>query len=298
MVISIGAQTFRFMTIKPGGKYTEEGDGDFLTSAGRVDLPAIKGQLEESQSAANSYHSRISCAFDWWHSRWEGQTVDGRRWWKYSGESDVFPWPGASDARIRLTKKILNEQKTLNLYALLNMKLQAQSTRPEVSGEAAGQGTTMLNWQLFSHMLSEWFTECELAVTWAGAMGAAAVSVDWEQERRLDRINLSLEQFGLWLGKITRQQFTPNDVQDLLESPAYESDLLAVIQEMSELLQRSDARKILNDLRNPDKGVAVVPVPYFFRNKPRIMALCPMIDLFFPFELDDFQRSAWVDRVE
>lgn len=284
------------MTIYPGGKTNEV---DFETTAGHVNLPAIKSQLEESQSAASNYYNRVSCAYDWWQSRWDGQTIDGRRWYKGSAsDPSIFPWAGSSDARVRLTKRILNEWKTITMYTVMNMKLQAQSTRPEVSGQTAGQETTLINWQIFTHMVSEWFTECELALTWAGAVGCSVIAVDWEQERRLDRVNLSRDQFGAWMSKITRKQFTPNDIADMLDSAAYEGDLITIIQEMSDVLSKGDARKILRDLQNPDKGVAIVPVPYFFRNKPRIMALRPMIDVFFPPELDDFQRTPWADRLE
>jgi hypothetical protein len=289
------------MKVYPGAKPISAGDDDaFETSAGHVNMAAIKAQVEESQGAATFYHTRISSSFDWWQSRWDGQTFDGRKWWKLEGESDVFPWPGASDARIRLVKRLVNEKRTLEMYALLNMKLQAQSWRPEASGQASGQATTLINWQLFSHMLSEWYTQSELAIVWAAVTGSSVISVDWEQERRLQRVNLSLEQFADALTKITKSPvpFQVRDVQEMLDSGQYDKDLIEFTKALSPVLKTGDAKKIINDLRDPDKGAAIVPVPYLFRNKPRILALRPMIDVFFQPEASDLQRDTWIDRVE
>ncbi|MDQ3204352.1 MAG: hypothetical protein M3Q94_19640, partial [Pseudomonadota bacterium] len=103
-------------------------------------------------------------------------------------------------------------------------------------------------------------------------------------------------QFGDWLGQIMGQQFQPTEVQDILDDTSNDEDLIAVIQETSEVVTKAGARKILRDLR--ELRTATIPVPYVFRNKPRLTALRPMVDIFFSEDADDLQRERWIDRVE
>ena len=265
------------------------------TSAGHVDISCIKERLKDTQQASNGYFRRLETAYDWWQSRWEGQTVDGRKWWKLEGQPDTFPWPGSSDARLRFCKQIVNQYKTICLYALMNMKLQARSARPEASGHQSGQATTMINWQIYTHMLEEWYRESELAIVWSGAMGASMLSVDWEQERRLDHVTINIQQFGSFVSQTIGQPLSLPELTQLLQDSQYEDELVQITQQLSEVLSKSDARKIVKDMRKT--GTAEVPVPYLFRNKPRIVALRPLIDVYFPLETDDPQR-VWIDRVE
>jgi len=61
--------------------------------------------------------------------------VDGRKWSSGNDEFDsVWPWPGASDTRVRTAEKVINERMTVALFAVMNMSLQAKSTRPTATG--------------------------------------------------------------------------------------------------------------------------------------------------------------------
>jgi len=46
----------------------------------KPDLTKFKQQLEDVQSVAAWYYGRNTMAYNAWHARWLGQTVDGRKW--------------------------------------------------------------------------------------------------------------------------------------------------------------------------------------------------------------------------
>ncbi len=261
----------------------------------KPDLDLIKGELRDVQSDAASYYSRNRNALQWWNSYWPGQTVDGRKWNDTSPDT-IFPWEGASDTRTRTVKMIINEHRTVGMYALMNMKLQARSTRPSQSTKEAGQATTLLNWQLFSQLQAEWHRESKLNLAWRNGYGCAVARVGWTQERRVDKVPINTMQFGQYIQMVTQQPIEPTDVAGMLESKDYESDLLDLIQSMSPILTRGKARGILKDLR--DLRTAEVPIPYIYKSQPCITTLRPMVDVYFPIDTFDLQSARFVDEVE
>src|SRR4051812_4050906 len=86
-------------------------------------------EMEQAQQDAQWYLQRNENAYNWAHSRWDGQTIDGRK-----HGSDPFPWEGAADARLRTVATIIGEHVTLVKWAYLNAKVQATALRPAVQG--------------------------------------------------------------------------------------------------------------------------------------------------------------------
>src|SRR3954468_20185629 len=74
------------------------------TATDRPDLAVFRTAMEESASDASNYFRRIQDAQSWWGARWPGQTIDGRKW-----TDDAFPWPGASDTRVRLIERVMGQ---------------------------------------------------------------------------------------------------------------------------------------------------------------------------------------------
>src|SRR5262245_30496710 len=72
-------------------------------------LQTFKTAISDATTStlAQDYFSRNSCARDWWYSRWNYQTVDGRKWGNPACGVNPWPWPGASDTRVRTTEKVI-----------------------------------------------------------------------------------------------------------------------------------------------------------------------------------------------
>jgi hypothetical protein len=261
-------------------------------------LQALRAKLSGAEEAASWYYSRNKVAFDAWHARWAGQTVDGRKW-PVQGDSpnSIWPWPGASDTRPGTIDGVLADRLTVAMFALMNMKVQAQSSRPLASMKESQQATQLLNWMIFTVMSEEVYRELPLLMNTVGGFGAAALEVTWEQETRvyIQEVNLinlqALAQHQGAQASAMLDQF----ISDLFD-PAGEENAIALVQSASPLVNtKAKARKILTDLRN--LRYAQIPIPEVCKSQPRWSTLLLMQDLLFPSCADDLQRC-WSSRVE
>src|SRR6266436_3343806 len=135
------------MEVTPGKKPTPEGDS--LSHVSDVaPLTLIKNLVDQTRSAQSWYNTRCRQADQWWHSQWDHQYVDGRKWGQNPDDEDenVYPWRGSSDIRDRTVDQVVAEFFTVQMFAIMNAKVQLKSTRPAVTARASQQGTTLLNW--------------------------------------------------------------------------------------------------------------------------------------------------------
>jgi hypothetical protein len=282
----------------------------------KPDLEVFKQAVMDTQTDASDYFNRNAGARNWWYARWPYQTVDGRKWGDPQAGIQPWPWPGASDTRVRTVEKVINQHRTLATFALRNMKVQAKSTRPAQSIRESQQATTLLNWMLFSHMQAELHRELRLALSWRNGYGAAILNMDWKQMRQLDYIDVSvmgLQEFvnepavqafvgqqgqGNSMGQIPiGENLSITDLQEMIMDPAYQDDLAKLLRTVShDMLSSREARKKLDDLRQ--LRTVEVPVPYVFESRPRLTALRPMVDVLYPAYVGDLQRAPFTDQVE
>lgn len=279
------------MITKPG-QLPATSDSDNLEHASKkAPLTLMKQLLEETRGTQTTYWNRCRQADRWWHSVWDYQYPDGRRWGADPNdeEQQIWPWRGASDTRDRTVDMVVAEYATVQLFALMNAKLQTKSTRPTVSMKQSQQATVLLNWMVYSHMSADMDLEIPLAINWRNARGASILWVDWEQERRIDRMTINLQMVEQSLGN-------QGMFQDWLNDPKVEDDLVKLVQQFSPIVTTAQAKGILNNLR--EGKTAELPVPYVYVSRPRITALRPYIDILFDPDLDQIQRARWLDRVE
>lgn len=298
-------------------------EGDNLEEVtAKANLDAMKAALQSLQGDAEAYYNRNQSAFNAWHSRWDGQTMDGRRWAPRNADEDfIFPWEGASDTRMRTCEKITGQHMTVAMFAIMNMKLQAKAVQPFKDPRGGEQGTQLLNWMFYTHMGPENRRELSLGVAWREAYGAAVLEVCWDQEMRMDYAEVNLPkiqdmlnsgQLSGLLGSASAQGYggqasgeieggqmdgaTMEEISSLIIAPEYEAAALDLVQRFSPVVTRAQAKKILKDLR--ELRFAEIPIPYVFKSRPRLSALRPMVDIVFPWETDNLQRARFINRLE
>jgi hypothetical protein len=290
-----------------GGGVSDDQNIEIATD--KPDLQIFKRALDDVQGPASDYYRRITLARDWRYARWPGQTIDGRKWPLNDGEQ-CWPWNGASDVRVNLIDRIICQHRTLATFAMRNMKVQAAAARPFVSQRESQQATTVLNWTIFTQMGPEMHRELRLATSWRNGDGSAILKLDWEQERLLEYIDVSVMALQEFLNNPNVRQFMQGqtglplgeglnlfDMQEMIMDPAYADDLAVLIRQMSqEAVSLKKARSLLDDLRQ--LRVAQIPVPQTLKSKPRITARRPMMDVFFPAHTYDLQLAPWIAEIE
>ena len=271
---------------------------DTLETTGirKPDIRRIETELDQACEDSNIYAGRMSQVRSWWLNEWGDQSVDGRNWGGVdsSGKAiEVFPWMGCSDSRLRIVSTIIQEHVTLSLAAFWSAKKQAKSIRPFVSGRETNVTQKMLDWRVGTQMKRELIRELPTALLWRFGGGLSFIKVEWEQQRELAYVPITLDMIGeissaLGLG----------DVMDRILDPdkAYDKDLITVLQSLSPVLPTAEARTVLNELR--ESGQSELPVASLRVNKPKWTARRPIYDILFPSETCDIQQTRFTAERE
>jgi hypothetical protein len=257
-------------------------------------LNEIIEELDQAQTDANWFYRRMEQARSWWYSQWDGQTVDGRKHAQY--QQDCFPWDGASDSRLRIVATLISDQVSVRKFAFFQAKIQARSVRPLQQSGESNKSTKLLKWTVYNHMWAQVLREVDLVDNWWQGYGVAFMGIEWEQQRRLDYHQISLQDLGQIMAAMGGDQDVMMQLMDAIMDPTQEDALTTFLQQLSPILSRPDARKIVTSLR--ETGTASVPVAYPFINKPRWTALRPCVDVLFPSETSDLQEARWFCRMD
>jgi hypothetical protein len=257
-------------------------------------LDEITDELDQAQTDANWFYRRMEQARSWWYSQWSGQTIDGRK--HASSQMDVFPWEGASDSRLRIVATLISDEVSVRKFAFFQSKIQARSIRPLTQAGEANKGTRLLQWTVYNHMWPQVLREVPLVFNWWQGYGVGFMGVEWEQQRRLDYQEISLPILAEIMNAMGAGEDAMLWLMDAIRDESQEDELTTLVQQLSPILSRPDARGIIKDLR--DLGTAQMPVAYPYINKPRWTALRPCVDVLFPSETSDLQEARWFCRMD
>lgn len=258
------------------------------------ELEKITQEITTANTDSNAFLMRVAQSRAWWQCEWPGITPDGRSWSKFTNKP-AFPWEGCSDSRPRTVETIINEHEMICSSAFWSAKVQSKSAPGRQFAHAKESNITqkMLNWCVYTQMKRELINELPLAFLWKFGYGLSFLAIEWEQQRQLDHIPISLDM----LSALTQQLGLPDVVADILAGDrGNDGDLIKMLQALSPILDGVEARKILTELRNT--GMSQIPIANLRVNKPKWTALRPFIDLWFPSETCDLQSARWVARRE
>lgn len=261
------------------------------------DVPKLKKiveELEQAQTDANWFYRRMEQARSWWYSRWPGQTVDGRK--HIAEQGDCFPWDGASDSRLRTVATLIKEEVTVRKFSFFSAKIQAESVRPLQQAGESNKATKLLQWRLYNHMWPQLLREVPLCFNWWQGYGVGMLGIEWDQQRRLDYHEITIPVLAEIMGAMGAGQDAILYLMDAIMDPDREDELTELVQQLSPIISKPQARKIIKDLR--EVHVARVPVAYPYINQPLWTALRPTIDVLFPSETRDLQAGRWTCRMD
>lgn len=257
-------------------------------------LDEIIEELDQAQTDANWFYRRMEQARCWWYSQWAGQTIDGRKHSQF--QTDCFPWDGASDSRLRIVATLISDEVSVRKFSFFQSKIQARSVRPLTQAAESNKSTKLLQWVVYNHMWPQVLREVPLIFNWWQGYGVGFLGIEWEQQRRLELHQISLQDLVDIMGALGAGDDATGQVMDAVMDPTREDELTVMVQQLSPILSRPDARKIVQSLR--ETGMAQVPVAYPYINKPRWTALRPCVDVLFPSETSDLQEARWFCRMD
>jgi len=162
------------------------------------------GQLTEAATDGGWFSTLRSRNYDTRMALWDGQSSDGKKWPENYG-TNVFPWSGSSDCRIRLADLVCNREAQLCLTATFAARLQMM---PVESSDALSRtaAEAVLKWMLFTHCASDLRRELELALNIRATYGLAVMGVFWKTTTRIEEKSVTLED----LIAMAQEQGDPN----------------------------------------------------------------------------------------
>ena len=272
-------------------------------SSDTPDMPKLIDEFETCVDRRDSnIFTRMRLNYEARYCIWGGQNEDGRKHKKDLG-NDLFPWEGASDARVPLIDKYLREDVALLMTTWQRMKT-------VVAGVEAGDAsfgnrmTQFLRWMKYTQM-DEARDESRLLANLMLEKGMAVLGIFWDRQRQLSYQEVDLE--NIKAGAMEAQQRIgtrmeqPQDAMaamlpEVILDPAQEEVALDYGQQLLPELSRNRLRRVLADLRK--EGFARFPYPYLFKDRPSIVALEANQDVFLPPEATSMQTTWAVYRRE
>jgi len=276
-------------------------DGD--NAEGKVkneDLANLKVSVIEICSDINdNVISRRDLSHNTRFCFWDGQDESGKKLSKANGGKEVFPFEGASDARIRTADEVVN---------YLTAVLMAAATRASIKvggidgadHEQAARLRTLLKWVLQNKLGRSYFRELVKACQYmlGDSPGIAIVGIHWKQEEALEFQEITMEELPMVLaqsmGLKEPDPATSEELILLIRDPEQDEQALLRLEMLLPTLTKSRMKKVLKGLR--EEGKAEFPIPYLKVNEPELCTHRLFQDLFIHSRISNIQDAPEIHR--
>ena len=269
---------------------------DKLAAASKA--PNIKILLREyNESLYNgSSLDRLAALDDIRYCRWEGQSDDGKKHSDMRRDGNpAMPWEGASDVRVRLVDRTINDISALMMTAFHRSTLRVSGVTLEDGGPAAAS-STLMRWILENRQTREMSNEAYLGAQYANTYGWTVFHITWDQDSAIRRQKITMDDLTAIQEQYKEQ--APDSVLaniiEMIQSESNDDYLAANLSQFLNGASLADCKKLVRDLRN--KGEAEIEEPYVIKNLPCVTALKPYDEITFPHETTDLQRARVIFR--
>jgi len=272
-----------------------ESSEPLLIASDKPNIPELVNELNRSYLfGANT--TALNDNDDLRFCRWDGQTTDGKKFSENRDEDDpALPFEGASDSRIRLIDRVINEQVSLWMNALKGSKLGVSGRTAEDSKNASSMAT-LLEYITTGRMKQEMRREAELFANYTNQFGWSAVHIGWEQEMGTreqrftisDVVNMASEAFK-------QNPDSPlSSIPSLIVDETKDEMTVSLIMNFLPNFSEKEIRKMVKELR--EQGYTTVYDEILIKSLPVVTTLKPYDEISFPPETIDLQKARIVFR--
>jgi len=236
------------------------------------DFKGIQRKLENTVSAAGYYLERMEESADARYCYWEGQSADGRKHGTTS--EDAWPWEGATDSRVRMIEEQIQADVDLQMSAFHRARINAVPTEM-TDMKKAGAAHTLLKQVARNKMKREIARELELAMNWSKTYALAFLSVDWRGRYDVETLPIGQQKLQ---ELVMKGQISEEELQGFYDES--KKDLAIGFLQGALNLDRTTAARAVRELGA--NGSTEVEVSRPIEGMPRLRALKPWVDVFFP----------------
>jgi len=272
-----------------------ESNEPLLMASDKPNIPELVNELNRSYLfGANT--TALNDNDDLRFCRWDGQTTDGKKFSENRDEDDpALPFEGASDSRIRLIDRVINEQVSLWMNSLKGAKLGVSGRTAEDAKNAASM-STLLEYITSGRMKQEMRREAELWANYVCQYGWSAVHVGWEQEMgtREQRFTIS-DLMNMASEAFKADPDSPlASIPSLIVDPEKDEMTVSLIVNFLPNFSEKEIRRMVKEIR--EQGYTKVYEEVLLKSLPTVTALKPYDEISFPPETIELQKARVVFR--
>ena len=257
-------------------------DPDFqLIDESGPDVVVLARSYKETVEDLESHIDQVEENQDTRYCVWDGQSADQRKHAVKKGDTQPFPWDGASDLRVPVVDEIITHDVAQALVALSSANIRAVAVEGGDLGKAAVVSNFM-RWLMLSQM-KELPRESEILANYIHERGIGVLGIFWEQRVQKTQQPISLAEI----------EATNPDVAVAIRENLFSEELATMVAQQFGVSAKK-AKRMLKDLR--DTGTATVPYVVQQVNRPVVRAYAVGEDVFFPANTQDFQAARSVFR--
>ena len=257
-------------------------DPELLYVSKEPDIGYLSETFRKTQSDIGEWLDRRQRDYDVRNCLWAGKSDDFKKHSKLSATGDVFPWDGASDQEIRMVDNQINKCVAMVMNAVRQAHIIAT---PIESGdiERSNVISMFLRW-LINAKMEEFYDQLELGLNHFFEKGLMCHYVWYDSQELKQQQTIRMDEIVQALPEIA----------EAIQDGSLDNQLSSVIKDQFNV-SKAKARSMLRELR--DEGSTTIPVTRQVINRPKLKALAPDEDVFWPNYTIDPQEAPYVFHV-
>jgi hypothetical protein len=260
------------------------------------DIEQLQSELSDIlEDAARSLRRRDDFE-DVRFCRWAGQSDDGRKHEEDIGERPT-PWESASDVRIRLADRIVNEHVQIGLESFFRANMRVTGVESSDNKKAANW-RDVLAYFLHQRMLPELRREVEILAqnVFGGSPGLGILGVYWQQETISRLKTFEVKDVAEMVMQMGGDESVIEEALAMFMDPDMEEKVLPLIAQVFTGVKPRKLKKALKEFR--ETGKAQLPVPTIHENRPKFVAHRLYDDIFIDGNCTELDRARVIMRRE
>ena len=257
-------------------------DPELLYVSKEPDINYLAETYRKTQADLGEWLDRRQRDYDVRNCMWSGKSDDFKKHSNLSQTGDVFPWDGASDQEIRMVDNQINKCVAMVMNAVRQAHIVAT---PVESGdiERANVISMFLRW-LINTKMEEFYDQLELGLNHFFEKGLMCHYVWYDSQDLKQQQTIRLDEIAQALPEIA----------EAIQDGSMDNELSSAIKDQFNV-SKAKAKGMLRELRND--GTTTIPVTRQVINRPRLKALAPDEDVFWPNYTIDPQEAPYVFHV-
>jgi len=257
-------------------------DPELLYSSKEPDIAYLSQTYKQTQSDLGEWLDRRQRDYDVRNCQWSGKSDDFKKHSSLSSTGDVFPWNGASDQEVRMADELIGCRVAMVMNAVRRAHIVATPSESN-DVERASVVSNFLRWMINSKM-DEFYSQIELGLQNLFEKGMMVHYTWYEQSELKQQQTIKLQEIAQVLPAIA----------EVIQDGSMDDELSETLKQQFGV-SKSKGRSMLRELRKD--GETTVPVTREVVSRPKLRALAPDEDVFWPNYTIDPQEAPYVFQV-